>query len=297
MVTVAPLSQSEVALRKSVDQLLSDSVEPWASRPGYAVFDDEECNVVNTKMQRLSIKTPSAQDTPEKPPEPRDPDDSVEARKRAPATYGEITSAGARQLFYHMGLSTDDTGNEEEEIVFVDLGSGRGKLILQAYMELPRLSKATGIELASPRHDTAVTAWTDLQSTARKLRFGGQPENESSSKIIKEATVEFLNEDFLEVDLSNVTHMYISSLCFPETLMYHIAAKLERDAPKLKCVATLRAFPAEFQKRGILDRTSYELVYKTFGFVDRIEEVEMTWTQHRAGGCPTYVYTKAPEFK
>ncbi|CAB9505528.1 Histone methylation protein DOT1 [Seminavis robusta] len=270
---IAPLPQSpaEVALRKSVDELLDESMEPWASRPGYPIFDDddEDCNIVNTKMQRFSIKT-------------SDGNVGDAQQQRTPATYGEITSVGARQLFYHMGLTTTTTGNEhskeeDEEIVFVDLGSGRGKLILQAFMELPILSKAVGIELAPQRHATAVSAWTDLQSTAKELRSG------RSQETTTEATVEFLNEDLLEVDLSKVTHIYMASLCFPDALMHHIAAKLEENAPNLKCLATLRKF-----------ETSPKLASKTIGFQHRTEYIDMTWTQESSRGCPTFVYTKAP---
>jgi tRNA G46 methylase TrmB len=292
MAAPLPRSPAEVELRKAVDKLMDNGAEPWVGNPGYAVFDDEETNIVNEKM-KLLLKPSTDNTVVEELSEAGRNQSEIDKRKRSPATYGEVTVAGARQLFHHMGL-IDGTPvvyeSSNNGIVFLDMGSGRGKLVMQAYMELPHITKAMGVELAPNRHRTAVEAWEAIRLTAMNLRAGQKEED----MVIPDAEIEFLLQDFLESDLSQVTHIYISSLCFPDNLMYHIANKLEKEAHKLQCVATIRQFPVEFEKRGIRDRVNYELVRKVFGMIRRSEYVEMTWTQHRGGGCEVHIYTNAP---
>jgi Histone methylation protein DOT1 len=285
------VSPAELERRRTVDDLMNDEVEPWVSKPAYDLYNDSESIFINDQLKLLNPVPTSAK----KMSEEERSREEVHERNRTPSTYGEVTSAGARQLFNHMGMthnlpSDHDDTTSQDDIVFVDLGSGRGKLVIQAFIELPRITKATGIELAPSRHQSAVTAWEELQSTARTLR--GNPMAGDAS--IPEAEIEFLLLDLLQSDLSEVTHIYIASLCFPDALMHHIAVKLENHAPKLQCVATLREFPMEFEKQGIRDRTNYEFVDKVFGMIRRSEFVEMTWTKRRGGGCEVHFYTKVP---
>lgn len=203
-------------------------------------------------------------------------------------TYGEVTIPGGRQLFHHMGLSGPRT-DPNEEIVFLDLGSGRGRLVMQTYLELPRVTHSMGIELSRNRHEAAVAAWEELREQAQQIR-SSHSENSTAPAAGQVALIE---GDFLEADLSKVTHIYISSLCFPDELMYKIGQKLQQDTPpNLQCIATLRAFPFEFEKRGIKDRISYELVYKVFGLSRRTEHIGTTWTERKPEGSEVNVYSK-----
>ena len=206
-----------------------------------------------------------------------------------PGTYGEVTTIGARQLFYHMGISGTEapTDKEDEPIVFMDLGSGVGKLVVQAYMELPRVSRAVGVELAPLRHQQALVAWKELEFSAQEIRTAREDATE-----VREATLELLEGDIFETDVSKATHIYISSLCFSENMMHRLAAKLEKEAPKLQCVATLKALPPSFRRKGVRDRVSYEVVMKTLGMIERTEYVEMSWTKHAGRGCEVFIYTK-----
>ena len=164
---------------------------------------------------------------------------------------------------------------------------------MQAYMELPRLHRSIGIELAPQRHQNALNAWEKLQPSAEAIRNGLKDQQDIS--IVTDAAVQFIEGDFLRADLSGVTHMYVSSLCFTEDMIRELAIKLEHGAPNLQSVATLRAFPPEFQKKGILDRKNYEVVYKTFGMITTSQYAEMTWTENAGGkGCEVHIYTKAP---
>jgi hypothetical protein len=318
--------------RTVVDELMNDDVEPWVSKPAYDIYDDSETILIDGQRSLRTCSGMEEKDEQDKRSQQNnnvdiddDDDEEEEQWNRTPSTYGEVTSKGARQLFHHMGMMTttnnsknipsttddeDDTTisnhnhqeDDKDDIVFVDLGSGRGKLVMQAFMELPRIIKATGIELGPGRHRSAVAAWEELQGSARILRSDHHPTTEGRGATIPDAEVEFLLLDLLQSDLSQATHIYIASLCFPDALMHHIARKLGQDAPKLQCVATLRQFPrmeSFCEKRGIRkDSDDDELVTNNSnafkGMRKRSVFVEMTWTKRMGGGCEVHLYTKAP---
>mmetsp|Transcript_6680 Transcript_6680/g.9544 ORF Transcript_6680/g.9544 Transcript_6680/m.9544 type:complete len:290 (+) Transcript_6680:144-1013(+) len=96
-----------------------------------------------------------------------------ESDRPGSSTYGEITELGARQLFTFMNLLKKDTttnSNNSGSVKFFDVGSGTGKLVLQAYMELSSLSKSVGIELALSRHDIAVQVYNELYHSSQSLQ-------------------------------------------------------------------------------------------------------------------------------
>lgn len=259
MMTPIPKSTAELEHRKAVDDFLTRNA--W---PNIAGYEEADRAVVDVQMSK------------------RD----KEGFKPKPSTYGETTPLGARQLFHYMGMTSD--GLDNEDIVFVDMGSGVGKLVMQVYLELPRISRSIGIELAPLRHQAAVKAWSELEPVAKKIRaeipIGGGP--------ISEADLELINGDFRESDLSEATHIYISSLCFTEDMMYQIAKKIEQDAPNVQCIATLCSLPSDFQRKGIRDRINFEVIYKTFGLIERTEFVEMSWTEYSNTGSTVYIYSR-----
>ena len=267
MMAPIPKSPEEITHRKRVDELLCDE-KIWGKGAGYE--NEEGRRAVDVQLTEKDI----------------------EKYQPKPSTYGEVTSLGARQLFYYMGM-TDDFNNKDS-IVFFDLGSGVGRLVMQAYMELPRISQSIGIELAPLRHQDAVHAWEQLQPLAEETRRKIPTEQD----IIPTAKLDLVEGDFLEADLSEATHIYISSLCFTEDMMYKIAKKIESDAPNVQCVATLKSFPSQFEKKGIKDRINFEVVNKAFGrLIDRTEFVEMSWTVHSNTGNTVHFYTRPDKLK
>jgi len=172
-------------------------------------------------------------------------------------TYGEITTLGARQLFVYMGL-LDNSNN----VSFLDMGSGLGKLVVQAYMEVPRLTQAVGIELSQTRHDLACKSWEAVQDQAVRVRTETKAYHES-------AAIHLVKGDFLDWNLSDVTHVYVSSLCFHDDLVYRLGEKLAREGESLQCIATLKRFPASLENGPLGHPTS--------------EFVEMTWTSPMGG--------------
>lgn len=188
-----------------------------------------------------------------------------------PSTYGEVTELGARQLFHHLGTS----GNNEKDVgvgdvLFFDLGSGVGKLVVQAFLELPRLRRAVGIELSPARHAAAIRSWEGLllSGTANTVRAMGGDQ--------LEASVELLQGDLFRLDVSEATHIYVASLCFSDEMIHVLADKLAAEASNLRCVATLQPFPPT----------------DAFGSNPRMEFVEMSWTKARGEGCAVYFYDR-----
>ena len=162
-----------------------------------------------------------------------------------PSTYGEITPLGTRQLFGAMGLLDRTTAPDSFAAHFVDLGSGTGKVVGQAVVELSsKIDKATGVELSPSRHQSAIRA---KEALVEWLLHRRQPNgNEgiidwysstcstSVSNFSMEAgdlmdidkKLELIEGDLFDVDLSTATHIYIASLCFPDNLMLRLEEAL-----------------------------------------------------------------------
>ena len=183
----------------------------------------------------------------------------------SPSTYGEVTTLGARQLFYFMGMTkttacrgSDNNNNndhKDDALVFYDLGMGRGKLVVQALLELDHVGKSIGVELSHMRHQAALMAWQTLLNQHAALHA-------SSSHRLG-----LHRGDLFQQDLMDATHIYVASLCFTDTMMTDLQVKLT-GLPNLQCVASLKKFPSWKHSRT--------------------EYVEMTWT--RPHGCLTYFY-------
>lgn len=139
-----------------------------------------------------------------------------------PSTYGEITELGARQLWRYMEADGPGPGPGPEPICFMDLGSGAGRLVGQAFMELPRARRCVGIELDRSRHAAAVQSWAESNHAARRVREGHLGDSAEHSC----ATLELLEGDLFQLDVSEGTHVFVASLCFSPAMMERLAAKL-----------------------------------------------------------------------
>jgi SAM-dependent methyltransferase len=197
---------------------------------------------------------------------------------RLPSTYGEITQLGARQLFSYMKLRSDistlqssnkkmESINDETKISFVDLGCGTGRLLVQAYLELPTVCNFLGIELSKARYSMAAYAWKELQDNATVVRHEGDAVN---------ATLQFLHGDLFDLDVSAATHIYVASLCFTDNMMIRLGDKLIQEGKSLQCIATLKPFPLQCNN--------------ALGGEPIRQYVEMTWTKSRGQGCTVYFY-------
>mmetsp|Transcript_22540 Transcript_22540/g.47715 ORF Transcript_22540/g.47715 Transcript_22540/m.47715 type:complete len:304 (-) Transcript_22540:134-1045(-) len=199
-------------------------------------------------------------------------------------TYGEVTPLGVRQLTYEMGIAKcdvredrkgpvgNDKNDEKNGIVFYDLGSGVGRLVTQIYMDQPdRVAKAIGVELAEERHAIGAVALGGIMED--QFEVESFHETYEQNKGIKDAgtmipatpfPVQLIHGDATEVDLdSATTHVFISSLCFPEDVLRSIQKKLLR-LPNIRVVAALNHL---------------DLIHQLSGkeWEERDVPIEMTW--------------------
>ena len=131
---------------------------------------------------------------------PRDDERLVRASRGSP-TYGELTPSAVKKLVDYLGLNQRDS--------FYDLGSGTGKVVLQAAMMVP-LRRSIGIELAPSR-------CKDARSILRRARKQG---------LIKAKTCWFRNQDLLSAKLDDATVVYTCSTAFSRAFMAKLARKL-----------------------------------------------------------------------
>jgi hypothetical protein len=201
---------------------------------------------------------------------------------------------GARQLFHHMGLTSyaKSHPNERPSYQFFDLGSGGGRLVIQSHLELPAVFKSVGIELFSSRHKIAAQTWDDLTQNGDASRIRTLAEKswgieENDKNIV--STVDLYEGDLFELDISQATHIYVSSLCFSEDMMKRLAAKIELEGISLQMVASLRPFPSSHNEI----KNDNEAIKKraSLGSNPWIEYIEMSWTKARGDGCPVYFYS------
>lgn len=251
---IAPVPEPEKVVSPTcdVEALIN---QHWDSWEGFCVDDEEELAMID-RHGLADAGSPITKETTKK----ADAEDAEDAEDEedieyGASTYGEVTANGARTLFEAMALG------EASDAVFFDLGSGVGRLIVQAWLELPEqaLAQAVGVELSPTRHAAANLAWGKLAASGAKLpRMGCPPE--------------FRCESMLETDLSVATHIYVSSLCMDDEVLNALWAYLKSNAPRLKCLASLKVFPAS--KAGWSD----------------LEKIEMTWTQPGDAGSNVFVY-------
>jgi len=223
-----------------------------------------------------------------------------------PSTYGEVTELGTRQLFHYMNMIPYLQNKECTSIQFVDLGSGNGKLVVQAYMEVPALSLARGIELSPSRSAVAKRAWEVIKGEAAAIRASGnndkrcddddamirdgKPRRQQQPNLPYDDTkVEFHEGDLFELDISQTTHIYVASLCFTDDMMERLVRKINDEAHCLQCVATLKQFPTTvpYPSSSSLQSPNSRLFS---GDKVRREFVEMSWTKPRGQGCAVYFY-------
>jgi len=244
-------------------QAISDTLAlGWNSMDGFDVID-EELLFIDSYIPSKSIY-----------PTEEKYEDKVLLRDPRPSTYGEITELGARQLFWHMDIAPLKNMVSKSRVNFFDLGSGTGKLVIQAYMEIPRLRRAVGIEISPTRHSVAKCAWDKIKNVAVSIRAG-------VSKGENNAQVNLIEGDVFNVDISDATHIYVASLCFTDSMMDKLGEICVKKTDKLVCVASLKPFPSSVSSGLFLKKFKKR----------KIEFIEMSWTKHMGGGCVVYFYS------
>ena len=260
--------RAEMEVRDLVDTTLSGSCSSAVGGPLFALSQEEK-NFVNCQSGLPFDDTLFHADGDSPRPE----------------TYGEVTSLGARQLFRHIGLTAEASQKKHPEYQFYDLGSGGGRLVIQAHLEMPSVVKAVGIELSHSRHKAATSMWDKLKETgeARRIRMSAEESwGLRRSETDADPVLELHEGDLYALDISEATHIYVSSLCFSEEMLERLVEKIELEGGRLQVLASLRLLP--LSKRDGRQRI------RRLGRKPWTEFIEMSWTKGAGDGCPVYFY-------
>jgi len=138
------------------------------------------------------------------------------------ATYGELSPAGLHHLFRWCRALGVNAGSEDE---FIDLGSGFGKLVLQAFV-MEGVGASIGVEVVPERHGAAAAAanrmavdlGTDaaLSESALQIDSGGQ-------------RLKLVHGDMFESSLASSTLVFACSTAFPIWMIARLTTKLQQD--------------------------------------------------------------------
>ncbi|CAL7960761.1 Histone H3-K79 methyltransferase [Gammaproteobacteria bacterium] len=125
--------------------------------------------------------------------------------------YGESHLPSLYELFNEI--------NPRSGEIFYDLGSGSGRLVLYAALSFP-FAKCIGIELLD---DLINVAQIKLELCKKELP------DLSGFDANKLGEIDFIQADFIRVDLSTANVVYIASTCFNDEFMYNLALHLEKQ--------------------------------------------------------------------
>lgn len=129
-------------------------------------------------------------------------------------TYGELTKIGLKSLMKKVDIKEGKT--------FVDLGSGSGNVVINAITLYPKLKKVIGVEYSKYRHNIA--------SRAKKNKV----------PVELQKKVMFYHDDLFNKSFKNYDIIYVSNLCFSDSLNEKLGKKLSKELKKGSYVFTSR---------------------------------------------------------
>ncbi len=152
------------------------------------------------------------------------PDEEERAIRRSKGSpvYGELPPRSVAKLLGYAELGDDD--------VFYDLGSGTGKVVVQAAMTAPA-KKCVGVELSDTRCRQA-------RSVVRKAKSKG---------LLKSRSCVMRAADLMTTKLSDATVIYTCSTAFSIRFMNRLARRILTDCPRLRAFMTLQ----DVERKGL----------------------------------------------
>lgn len=151
------------------------------------------------------------------------PQVEVDADSLVCATYGELYYPSVINMIKRLNIQADD--------IFLDLGSGMGKLCLIIYLR-SLCQHVIGVEAVSLYHQKGVEALKRARSAIPNLFNKGQ--------------LDLIEGNFLDFDLNQASIVYTCSTCFSQALMWQIGDRLNA-ATQVKQVVSLKPI-ANFER-------------------------------------------------
>lgn len=152
------------------------------------------------------------------------------ASKNINQTYGEIFYNGVDKLLDAMALSEKD--------VFVDYGSGLGKVVIQVFLK-SSVQQAYGIEISTELHQYAADRAQQIEQELPEFYQGGR-------QLI------FLQGDFLKLSVPMPTVALVTATCFTQSLLASLGQIIEQT-PSIHTVLSLR--PIHTLRRLVFRKT------------------------------------------
>jgi precorrin-6B methylase 2 len=147
-----------------------------------------------------------------------------DTNKNVDTTYGEMMEEGVSLILSKLTLTEQD--------VFLDLGSGTGRVVLQVFLE--KNIKSIGIEFIEKRYRMAEESLCQL------------------NEKINASKVHFIKGDFFTENWSNATCVFMCNTCFTEEVMDKIMARLG-SCKKLRYVILLKQLEKKPDWLDVLD--------------------------------------------
>jgi hypothetical protein len=146
---------------------------------------------------------------------PRAPKDAKEIR--ISETYGEILYCGVEKLISEAKLTEED--------VFLDLGSGSGKVVIQVFLKT-MVKEAIGIELLPELFQQSLFVSKRLKQELPDFYTGNRE-------------LAFLHGSFLDISLNGATVVVINSICYSQYFLSRLGEIIDKT-PSIHTFMTLR---------------------------------------------------------
>ena len=141
-------------------------------------------------------------------------------KKNIAETYGEILYPSIDKLLSAISLTEQD--------IFLDLGSGIGKVVIQVFLT-SCVKAAVGIEILSDQHQRAYHVAQRVRDELPEFYNGGRQ-------------LAFLQGDFFQLSLQNATVVFMNSICFDQTMLRKLGRMLN-DLHHIHTILTTRPLP------------------------------------------------------
>ena len=157
-------------------------------------------------------------------------------------TYGEITQEGIEQLGnLFLSIHPIDTYPVDQR-TFYDLGSGIGKLVISMALLNPNI-RSKGIELVKERHEKALTAHSLLRDKSAKER------------------INFYCCSFFDQSIADAAWIFISNLCFSETINKEISDKLTKELKSKTLIACSKVLPVSLESFRLINTYNISMTW------------------------------------